>query len=444
MSQPPSQLRAFGASRAHNSFEGKNNTRRRRALKEIARTLPRTPGVYFFYGLDDRLLYIGKAKCLRERVRSYFAETKQQRPPKLRRLLAEIERLDFHQCGSELEALLLERRLIAQRRPILNHQLKRFEVYPYLLLSNETFPRLTVTRAEPINSFEFRVSGSELEETEEIENNVPHTELETRNSELGTELLASAPHAGEIPGLYLGPFTTPRQAHWTFEAVRNFFPLRSCEGDIVPDEQSSGCIYFEIGRCCGPCRSPSSHEEYSALVDDLLRLLHEGESPQLARLRAKMEKLAEAWRFEEAGKLKLQLESIEHVAARLRRLEKIRRMNNVAIVQCAHYMAGDAPRCNVFLVHGGVVRRHVVVQDWESESSSLRDSLREVFNRTLDVKPFTAKEELDEMLILDRWLHAHGNELCCAWLNERSSHAWAGNAVRRLRAWARRHATLSN
>ncbi len=113
-----SPLRAFGAPRVRHRFEGKVDTGRRRKLKDVARTLPRTPGVYFFHGFDDRLLYIGKAKCLRERVRSYFGETSLKRPPKLRRLLAEITRLEWYECGSELEALLLERRLIAERKPI--------------------------------------------------------------------------------------------------------------------------------------------------------------------------------------------------------------------------------------------------------------------------------------------------------------------------------------
>jgi hypothetical protein len=91
-------------------------------------------------------------------------------------------------------------------------------------------------------------------------------------------------------------------------------------------------------------------------------------------------------------------------------------------------------------VLGGVVRRHVLIMDWEGDGKKLRAMIRETFDVPCDVKPFTAKEELDEMLLIDRWLQSHGNELCCAWLNERDSHAWAGNAVRRLRAWARRHA----
>jgi len=429
-STPISPLRAFGAPRQR--FEGRIDTARRKKFKEIARQLPRVPGVYFFYGVDDRLLYVGKANVLRERVRSYFADTKQHRPPKLRRLLAEIERLEYEECGCELEALLLERRLIATRRPLLNRQLKRFDVYPYLLLSDETFPRLTVTRAEPIPD----ASDSEPE-ADEIP--VPASfRLPPPSSSLPIE---TAPRAGEIPGLYLGPFTTPRAAYWTMEAVRNTFPLRSCDGELKPDPNNTGCFYHEIQRCSGPCVGAIAQQEYSAICADLLQLLKTGEAPQIDELRARMEKLSSEWKFEDAAKLREQLQAVEQVVIRLRRLERIRNTNNLAIVQRAKSEAGVL-RANVFLIQGGIVRRHLVLSNWETEREAVRGAIRETFSAPPPTKPFTAKEELDEMMIIDRWLKAHGEELCCAWLNESDrevSHAWAGNAVRRLRAWSRRN-----
>lgn len=433
MSQQPSSphispLRAFGAPRKR--FEGRIDTARRKNFKEIARQLPRVPGVYFFYGVDDRLLYVGKANCLRERVRSYFADTKLPRPPKLRRLLAEIERLDYEECGCELEALLLERRLIATRRPFLNRQLKRFDVYPYLLLSDEAFPRLIVTRAEP-------VADASPDEAESIER-----EYSSLTSSHGSLPIENAPRVGEIPGLYLGPFTTPRAAYWTMEAVRNTFPLRSCEGEIQPDPNGKSCFYHDIARCSAPCVDAVSQQDYSSVCADLLRLLQTGEAPQLDALRARMEKLAEEWKFEDAAKLREQLQAVEQVVIRLRRLERIRNTNNLAIIQRAKSSEGEPTQSSVFLIQGGIVRRHLVLSNWETEREDVRRAMRETFSAAPPVRPFTAKEELDEMMIIDRWLKAHGGELCCAWLNETNravSHAWAGNAVRRLHAWSRRN-----
>jgi excinuclease UvrABC nuclease subunit len=187
-----------------------------------------------------------------------------------------------------------------------------------------------------------------------------------------------------------------------------------------------------------------SQREYSRLCDDLLQLLKTGNAPQIDALRARMEKLADEWKFEDAAKLREQLLAIEQVVLRLRKLERIRNTNNLAIVQRAKPAPeySQAQASSVFLVQGGVVRRHIVLRDWETERETVRVAIRETFSAPPPSKPFTAKEELDEMMILDRWLKAHGEELCCAWLNESDravSHAWAGNAVRKLRAWARRN-----
>ena len=406
-----SPLHAFGSRHRKNPYEGRQDTRKRRAFKLQTRELPKAPGVYFFYGHDDRLLYIGKAKSLRERVRSYFSDTSLPRPPKIKRLLAEITRLETRRVGSELEALLLERRLIAERQPLLNRQHKRFEVYPYLLLSDEEFPRLTITRAQPIEGETDRETAAILREmTEGMRESRP---LET-------------PRAGEVPGLYLGPFTTPRHAYWALDAVVKLFPLRSCE-EFSVSEKNAGCFYREIGRCCGPCIGQTSRADYGALCEDLVRLLETGEAPQLDELKARMMGLAESWRFEDAAKIKEQIEALEQVATRLRRLARMRRENNAVISQ-----PGLDGQTSLFLVRGGAVRRHLSL-DAGDEKTAAR-ALREVFEGAWQERQFTAKTELDEMMILDRWLRSHGGENCVAWMNERSSRNWVSNAWRRVRS----------
>jgi excinuclease ABC subunit C len=367
---------------------------------------------------------------LRERVRSYFGETSLKRPPKLRRLLAEITRLEWHECGSELEALLLERRLIAERKPILNHQHKRFEIYPYLLLSAEDFPRLTLTRAEPV---------ADLGIAEELSDELAEMNARDRSTlpvypPSANLPLETLPHPGELPGLYLGPFTTPRAARWTLEAVRVLFPLRTCEGTIRPDANGRACFYGEIGRCCAPCVGTTPQEEYSRLCADLVRLLETGEAEQLDVLRTRMQRLAEEWRFEDAAVIKEQLQAVEIVAARLRRLRRMRENNNVIIAQPARPPTDGSQtetKINVFLVRCGSVRRHLLIDDW----NVLREVVREVYCAETTVAEFTAKAELDEMMILDRWLQAHGDESCCVWMNELSSRQWLSSTVRKLQKW---------
>ena len=356
------------------------------------------------------MLYIGKAKRLRERVRSYFADTSLPRPPKIRRLLAEITRFETHRVGSDLEALLLERRLIAERQPLLNRQHKRFEVYPYLLLSDEEFPRLTITRAQPIE-------GETDKETALILREISEGMRETRPLE--------TPHAGDVAGLYLGPFTTPRHAYWALDAVVKLFPLRSC-AEFSVSEKNVGCFYREIGRCCGPCIGQTSREQYGELCDDLVKLLETGEAPQLDNLKNRMTNLAEDWKFEEAAVVKEQIQALEQVATRLRRLARMRRENNAVIAQPG-LIEGTT---TLFLVRGGAVRRHLVVG--ADDAATAKRSIRETFESEWEARQFTAKTELDEMMIIDRWLRSHGDESSVAWMNDLSSRNWVSNALRRV------------
>jgi excinuclease UvrABC nuclease subunit len=277
-----------------------------------------------------------------------------------------------------------------------------------------------VTRAEP-------VAG-------ESESLGDYASLLPRSASLPTE---TPPRAGEVPGLYLGPFTSPRGAYWTFEAVRTLFPLRSCDGELQPDANGRGCFYHEIGRCTGPCVGATSEIEYSKLCADLVSLLRSGQAPQVDALRAKMQKLSDEWRFEEAAQLKEQLDAIQSVAARLQRLERMRAHNNVVIVQRARCGENGEQGTSVFLISGGVVRRHVVVRDWECDGVALKCALLEVYAAPAPAADYTAKTELDEMMILDRWLKSHGDSACCIWMNNRESRQWAANAVRAAQRWTR-------
>jgi excinuclease ABC subunit C len=227
---------------------------------------------------------------------------------------------------------------------------------------------------------------------------------------------------------------------WTMEAVRFLFPLRSCEGDIVPDPNGRGCFYHEIGRCCGPCVGSTPQDEYSKLCAELIQLLHTGEAPQIEQLRARMMRMAEEWRFEEAAKLREQLRGIEIVTARLQRLERMRSQINAAIVQSALPNADGQIGATVFLVRGGLVRRHLVIHDWNDERR-LKKALRETFDTKETSAAFTGKTELDEMMILDRWLRANDDDSCCIWLNEedRVARQWTSNTFRRLKLWAQQN-----
>lgn len=154
------------------------------------------------------------------------------------------------------------------RCSIVNSNVSRYiRIY---FFPTEAFPRLTVTRAEPVTD------NDEREMMNDEENEAPESlSFIAHPSSLPLE---NPPRAGEIPGLYLGPFTTPRAAYWTLEAVRNTFPLRSCTGEITPDINGNSCFYHGIGRCSAPCVGAVSQAGYSQICEDLLQLFKTGKA----------------------------------------------------------------------------------------------------------------------------------------------------------------------
>ena len=233
----------------------------------LADHLARGPGVYLFKGRDGRVLYVGKSKDIRGRVKSYFyGDSRKQ----VQDLLTETAAVEGIQCGSELEALVLEARLIRDHRPRHNRRGKRWRRYAYLKVDTaEAFPRIKVVR-EP-------------------------------NGE----------------GAFLGPFGTAEQARLAKEALEEAFPIRRCTKAMRASTRFSPCALGEMGRCVAPCDGRASLERYGELVRSLLSSLS---SPGglLAALEVRMDGLGVQERFEEAALARDRLRSLADALARAR------------------------------------------------------------------------------------------------------------------------------
>ncbi len=233
----------------------------------LADDLPRGPGVYLFKGRDGRVLYVGKSKDIRGRVKSYFyGDSRKQ----VQDLLTETAAVEGIRCGSELEALVLEARLIREHRPKHNRRGKRWRRYAYLKVDTaEAFPRIKVVR-EP---------------------------------------------KGE--GAFLGPFGTAEQARLAPEALEEAFPIRRCTKAMRASTRFSPCALGEMGRCVAPCDGRANLERYGELVRSLLSSLS---SPGglLAALEVSMDDLAGQERFEEAALARDRLRALADALARAR------------------------------------------------------------------------------------------------------------------------------
>ncbi|KAF1688459.1 excinuclease ABC subunit UvrC [Pseudoxanthomonas taiwanensis] len=234
--------------------------------KAFAAGLSTAPGVYRMYAADGSLLYVGKAGALKRRVASYFNNT--PKSPRTLAMLAQVARMEVTVTRTEAEALLLENQLIKSLSPRYNVMLRDDKSYPYVLLTQETWPRLAFHRG-------------------------PRS----------------------VPGRYFGPYPSAGAVRETLNLMHKLFRLRSCE-DSVFRNRSRPCLQYQIGRCSGPCVGLVPQEEYAEAVRRAAMFL-DGRSDELGQeLAAAMEAAAQRLEFEEAARLRDLLASLRGMQAR--------------------------------------------------------------------------------------------------------------------------------
>jgi excinuclease ABC subunit C len=236
-------------------------------LKEKIRLLPDDPGVYLMKNDRGRVIYVGKAKRLSGRVRSYFQRS-EALDLKTQKLVSSIRDIDYIVTGNEVEALVLECNLIKEHRPRYNIQLKDDKRYPYIKLTNERFPRLLLVRS--------------------VEND-------------GAE--------------YFGPYTDVKAVRRILRLMKTIFTLRNCIGGRFAERERE-CLNFQINRCPGPCTGRVDEEAYGEIVKEA-RLYLRGRSDELGRLlEDRMTSLSKARCYEEAARIRDQLGNLERMSQR--------------------------------------------------------------------------------------------------------------------------------
>jgi excinuclease ABC subunit C len=270
-------------------------------LETKLRHLPDKPGVYLMKDDRGRIIYVGKALSLKNRVRSYFQVAGRQ-SPKVQALTAKIADLDYLVTDSEVEALILECNLIKEHRPRYNVNLKDDKSYPYLKITlGEEFPRVIITRS-------LKKDGSK----------------------------------------YFGPYTQVGAVHETMKLLRAIFPLRTCKQEKLGSQQRP-CLNSQINRCLAPCSGKLPKEQYQAMIKAIMLFL-EGRQGELVKgLEVKMNQAAESLNFELAARMRDQLQAVERV------IEKQKVISANQEDQDVIAMARGFGRCcvMVFYVRGG-------------------------------------------------------------------------------------------
>jgi excinuclease ABC subunit C len=257
-----------------------NKDERRESLEAQVASFPDAPGVYLFKDARGRVLYVGKADVLRDRVRAYFGQSLDVRHV---RMVERAERVEFAVTGSISEAFLLEANLIKQHKPRYNIRLKDDKSYPYVKITlGEDFPRILRTRS-----------------------------------------------LGDRTARYFGPFANAKSVDQSLDLLQKLFPYRTCKLTILADGEGRGrtvppsalpggrpCLLFHLKRCTAPCVGNSTKDEYRATIDKSVLFL-EGRYETLARAtRKEMESAAETLEFERAAALRDRLTAIDRTLDR--------------------------------------------------------------------------------------------------------------------------------
>ena len=240
-------------------------------FQHIAPAIPTTPGIYKYFNVQNELIYVGKAKNIRKRVSSYFTKTIQSY--KTHELVGQVHHMEFTVVDSEQDALLLENSLIKQFQPKFNINLKDDKTYPYIIIKNEPFPRVFLTRKK-IND------GS----------------------------------------LYLGPFTSVGKVRELIEFIRQYIPLRTCKLNLTENNISQGkfkvCLEYHLGNCKGPCAGLQSIEEYTNELTQVKELLKGNLQPIIKEYKQQMQAYSAALAFEKAEQYKKKLEHLQQYQAK--------------------------------------------------------------------------------------------------------------------------------
>lgn len=329
-------------------------------ISEQLKILPEASGSYQFFDKDKDIIYVGKAKNLKKRVSSYF--NKCHTSEKLRVMVPKIEKLEFIITNSEVEALILESHLIKKYKPKYNILLKDDKKFPYFLITDEDYPRILVVRKRNINP---------------------------------------------LKGKYFGPYTNAKAMYSTLELLKKLFPLKQCKNPKFKDRT---CIYYQIGRCMGPCQKLISPKEYKKLILNVELFLSGKQMELVEELKKQMEKYANNQEFEKAARFR---DSYFDVQKTIEKQKVI--YENTSVNQDVISLSQNANITALSLIQirdGRLIDKkdfEVSMSDLDSESDIISAFIKEYYELASEIEIpneiiFKAKISSEEKNLYESWL----------------------------------------
>ena len=327
-------------------------------LEEKLKILPARPGVYLYRDGDGKILYVGKAVSLKSRVRSYF-QPGAQLPPKTRVMVDKVADLDYIVTDSEVEALILEQNLIKEHRPRYNVLLKDDKSYPYLKITlGDNFPRVTITR---------------------------------RRIKDGSR--------------YFGPYTRVGAVNEALRLLKKLFPFRSCK-KREPEKRERPCLNHHIERCLGPCCGLVDREKYRAMIQEVCLFLEGRQEDLVRQLTARMEEAAEKLEFEQAARLRDQIQAVREVVEKQKIISSGFEDQDVAALAETF----DETCVMLFFIRGGklIGREHFMLKGTEglSRPEAATAFIKQYYNAAdlIPAEILLSEEIREEKAVIEKWL----------------------------------------
>ena len=329
-------------------------------LRGILNTLPAKPGCYLMKNVEGRIVYVGKAISLKNRVRSYF-QTDSSQDQKTQRLVREIADLEWILVGSELEALILEMNLIKKHRPKYNVRLKDDKRYPYIKIHlNEPFPKVTVTRL----------------------------------------MLDDGAR-------YFGPYTSAWAVYQTLDVLRRVFPYLTCDREITGQDKRA-CLYYDIKLCLAPCIGAVDQQQYRQMISDLQEFLNGHSEGILVRVQKEMDKAAEEMRFEKAATLRDQLKAMHSIVERQKVVFSADYKDSDVIAMAR----ADNEACvQIFFIRGGklIGREYFVLEGTQDSADKeiMAEFVKQFYTESAEIpEQVLLPQEIEEAQIIGQWLRS--------------------------------------
>jgi excinuclease ABC subunit C len=328
-------------------------------LEEELKKLPAKPGVYIMHDKFDNIIYVGKAKILKNRVRQYF-QSHRNHSPKIIQMVSRVAYFEYIITDSELEALVLENNLIKEHRPKYNTMLKDDKTYPFIKITvNEAFPRV----------------------------------LFSRTMKHGT-------------GKYFGPFTSSYAVKDTIELLTKLYKVRTCNRKLPADiGKERPCLNYHIGQCDAPCQGYITMEEYGKRIDEVINFLNGNYSDIMDSLNEKMLKASENLEFEEAARYRDLLNSVKQVAQK----QKITADDPTDrdVIACASN--GEDAVVQIFFIREGKLlgreHFHMRVATGDTRSDIILNFIKQYYGGTPYIPNIIMlQEEIEELDVITEWL----------------------------------------